>query len=172
MHAQAERSGIITTLDGNLHITVPYTFTFTATNGQSCCSFLDGQVFLEIFGPGSNGELGQDAKDVFHSEFAPQSFSQSGTVDWNLTGLTPGTYEIDVGAASSSTFVPEPGTLLLLGIGTVGLGLRSRRGLSSPQQDRGGSGTTGAKTNTGSLLPADFTAPSNSGISSLRNATV
>src|SRR5262249_40580800 len=122
MHAQAERSGIITTLDGNLHITVPYTFTFTATNGQSCCSFLDGQVFLEIFGPGSNGELGQDAKDVFHSEFAPQSFSQSGAVDWNLTGLTPGTYEIDVGAASSSTFVPEPGTLLLLGIGTVGLG--------------------------------------------------
>jgi len=113
MNAQAERSGIITTLDGNLLITVPYTFTFAVGNGPRCCSLMVGQVFLELFGPDGSFQ----GTGAFQSDFSSQSFSQSGTVDWNLTGLAPGTYHLDVGAASTSAFVPEPGTLGLLGLG-------------------------------------------------------
>jgi hypothetical protein len=115
MNAQAERSGAITTLDGNLVISVPYTFTFTTSNGPPCCSLMVDQVFIELFSPTTSPvALGTSALD-----FSSQSFSQSGTEVLNATGLAPGTYFFDVGAASQSTFVPEPGTLGLVGLGFV-----------------------------------------------------
>ena len=113
MSAQAERSGAITTLDGNLAISVPYTFTFTTRNGPPCCSLMGDQVFIELFSPTTL----VDAAATSDLDFSGQSFSQSGTETLNATGLAPGTYFFDVGAASQSTFVPEPGTLGLMGLG-------------------------------------------------------
>lgn len=114
MNAQAERSGAITTLTGNLVISVPYTFSFTASNGPTCCYSMGDQVFIELWqGPGN---LVQDV-GVSHFGFINQSFSQSGTEVLKASGLAPGTYFFDVGAASQSTFVPEPGTLGLVGLG-------------------------------------------------------
>lgn len=112
MDAQAERSGAMTTLDGNIVISLPYTFTFTATNGQTCCSNTSAQVFIELWN-GTNLLQGAGASDAVFG----QSFSQSGTLVLDATGLSPGTYQFDVGAASGSTFVPEPGTLGLVGLG-------------------------------------------------------
>jgi hypothetical protein len=113
MSAQAERSGAITTSDGNLVISVPYSFAFTASNGQPCCSLMVDQVFIELFSPTTLVE-GAATSDL---DFSGQSSSKSGTEVLNATGLTPGTYFFDVGAVSNTTFVPEPGTLGLVGLG-------------------------------------------------------
>jgi hypothetical protein len=112
MAAQAERSGAISTLNGNVVIGVPYTLTATAaTNPIVCCSELSAQIFLELW----NG--GQLLQIVGAADFSTHSFSQSGTLVLDETGLAPGTYQFDIGAASSSTVVPEPGTLGPLGLG-------------------------------------------------------
>jgi hypothetical protein len=110
--AQAERSGAISTLDGNVVIRVPYALTATAaTNPIVCCSELSAQIFLELW---NGGQLLQIAGAA---DFSTHSFSQSDTLVLDETGLAPGTYQFDIGAASSSTVVPEPGTIVLLGLG-------------------------------------------------------
>jgi hypothetical protein len=113
--AQAERSGNITTSDGSVVITVPYTISFTAMNDLTgrCCSTLSGQIFIELF----NGTNNVQGVGVSQFELSSQPFTQSGTLTLTESGLTPGTYQFDVGTAASSSFVPEPGVLGLVGLG-------------------------------------------------------
>jgi hypothetical protein len=94
MHAQADRYGSITTLDGNVVISLPYTFTFTATNGQPCCSITLAQVYVDLW-DGTN-LLGAGASQIVFG----QSSSQSGTLVLDATGLSPGTHQFIIGAAS------------------------------------------------------------------------
>jgi hypothetical protein len=116
MFAQAERAGIVWTSNGSIVISLPYTLTFTATNdGPSCCSLMFSQVWITLW----NGTQEVPGVGGGAIHLGSQPFSQSGTLVLDATGLAPGQYSFDVGAASGSTFVPEPGTLGLVGIGFV-----------------------------------------------------
>jgi len=47
--------------------------------------------------------------------------SVGGALDLTDTGLTPGTYRFEVQLVSDVAFVPEPRSILLLGIGLLSL---------------------------------------------------
>ncbi len=123
--SQTERSGSILSTSGNIEISIPYTFSIAMANDttSSCCSTASTQVWIDIWTSSNGlfqpmGGVGIDYVDPFG---AVGSYSSDGVLSLSLSGLQPGSYLFDIGAASGVQFVPEPSTLLLLGTGLLGL---------------------------------------------------
>jgi hypothetical protein len=127
VYAQVDRLGTILSTDGNIDISIPYTF---STSMSDCVCFTSTQVYLELYtytsaqGYTPFGAVGAVYDDQFG---AVSNYSAQGVLSLELSGLAPGTYNFDAGAASSATNVPEPSTLLLLGTALLAIGGTSLR---------------------------------------------
>ena len=78
------------------------------------------QVFLDLSNQDGSYGTGIGASYIDQFEAVP-NYSTAGVLSLELTGVTPGTYNFDAGAASSAVCVPEPSSVLLLSTGLLGL---------------------------------------------------
>lgn len=118
--AQTERSGSIVSTDGDISISVPYSFSITTT---TCCDTARTGVWIYLYEPSAritSNIAYQQPLDI------QGSYSNSGTISINATGLPQGNYLFDVGSFSQITFVDEPGTLTLMSAGLAVMFLKKR----------------------------------------------
>ena len=117
---QTERSGSILSTDGNITISIPYSFSVAITNDASgaCCYSARDLAWIYLFSGNNRITSSIDYEDQFG---AVGNYNSQGVLSLSLGDLQPGSYVFDFGVASETTFVPEPSTFLMLGTGLFGL---------------------------------------------------
>jgi hypothetical protein len=116
---------IVVGTNGTVSISIPFTATITPSGPGDCgpCidAFIDGR--LDLFAPNNLDFVGGD--DFFlggvFGMSGDSASSSSGILNFSDAGLTPGTYHFQVTLTDDVTFVPEPSTYLLIGIGLLSL---------------------------------------------------
>ncbi|HXN17459.1 MAG TPA: hypothetical protein VN875_03935 [Candidatus Binatus sp.] len=122
-NAQIEKTGFVMSKNGTVTITVPYSLNMAMTNSSTgpCCYSATDQVGIALFNAQGNtpeGSVSADYTDAFGSV---ADYSQDGVLTLSVRGLPPGMYWFDFLADSQTIFVPEPGCLLMLCAGLLGI---------------------------------------------------
>jgi hypothetical protein len=128
-NAQIEKTGFVKSKNGTVTISVPYSFNVAMTNSSAgpCCYSAIDQAIIELFNAAGNTLEGTVSVIYTDSFGAIADYSKNGVLTLTVNDLPAGKYWFDILADSQTSFVPEPGFLLMLGAGLLGLAALSVR---------------------------------------------
>jgi hypothetical protein len=128
-NAQIEQTGFVKSKNGTVTITVPYSLNVAMTNSSTglCCYSAIDQAIIELFNAAGN-TLEGSASIIYTDSFgAVADFGENGVLTLTVNNLPAGKYWFDFLADSQTIFAPEPGSLLMLCAGLLGLAALSVR---------------------------------------------
>jgi|HubBroStandDraft_6_1064221.scaffolds.fasta_scaffold00738_9 hypothetical protein len=122
-NAQIEQTGFVKSKNGTVTITVPYSLNVAMTNSSTglCCYSAIDQAIIELFNAAGNTLEGSASVTYTDSSGAVADYSKNGVLTLTVNDLPAGKYWFDFVADSQTIFVPEPGILLMLCAGLLGL---------------------------------------------------